>query len=87
MIRPYVPVSGPALGDDLGVLDGAKVGCAEGDANGLGDSDPLGDPPPQESINRAAITMSAPRRIKPNSKAARLYEASFFTPFGPGHAG
>jgi hypothetical protein len=26
MIRPYVPVSGPALGDALGVLDALAVG-------------------------------------------------------------
>jgi hypothetical protein len=37
MIRPYVPVSGPALGVAFGVLDVLAVGWAEGDANGLGD--------------------------------------------------
>src|SRR5487761_1279345 len=28
MIRPYAPVSGPALGEVVGVLDAAAVGCA-----------------------------------------------------------
>jgi hypothetical protein len=37
MIRPYVPVSGPALGVELGVLEVRAVGWAEGEANGLGD--------------------------------------------------
>jgi hypothetical protein len=86
MIRPYVPVSGPALGVELGELEALAVGLVEGEANGFGDWEPL-DPPPQEITNRAANIRIAPWRIRPNFKAARRYEASFFTPFGPGHAG
>jgi hypothetical protein len=71
MIKPYVPVSGPALGDALGVLDAVAVGWAEGEANGLGDPDAL-DPPPHESTSRTIDTPTAPRRMKPNSKAGRL---------------
>jgi hypothetical protein len=37
MIKPYVPVSGPALGDELGVLEARAVAWADGEANGLGD--------------------------------------------------
>jgi hypothetical protein len=37
MMRPYVPVSGPALGVVVGALEALAVGWAEGEANGLGD--------------------------------------------------
>jgi len=37
MISPYVPVSGPALGELVGELDAPTVALAEGEANGLGD--------------------------------------------------
>ncbi|MGH7762355.1 MAG: hypothetical protein ACREOY_13235 [Candidatus Dormibacteraceae bacterium] len=37
MISPYVPVSGPTLGVELGALEAVVVGWAEGEANGLGD--------------------------------------------------
>jgi hypothetical protein len=62
MINPYVPVSGPALGVVLGVLEAEAVGWAEGEANGLGDWDPV-DPPPQEIVNTAVNKRIAPRRI------------------------
>jgi hypothetical protein len=62
MISPYVPVSGPGLGEELGELEALAVACAEGDANGLGDWDPVDDPP-QESTNRAGNMTTAPRRM------------------------
>jgi hypothetical protein len=37
MIRPYVPVSGPALGEVVGELEALAVALADGEANGLGD--------------------------------------------------
>jgi hypothetical protein len=37
MTRPYVPVSGPALGVAAGELEALAVALAEGEANGLGD--------------------------------------------------
>jgi hypothetical protein len=87
MIRPYVPVSGPALGVEVAVLDAVADAPADGEANGLGEWDPPGDPPPQESIRRIADTRIAPRRTTGNCKPDGLYEASFLRPFGPGHAG
>jgi len=37
MIKPYVPVSGPALGVEVAVLEAVAVAAAEGEANGLGE--------------------------------------------------
>jgi hypothetical protein len=37
MISPYVPVSGPALGEAVDELEAFTVALAEGEANGLGD--------------------------------------------------
>jgi hypothetical protein len=37
MIRPYVPVSGPALGEAVGPLEADAVARTDGDANGLED--------------------------------------------------
>src|SRR5260370_37277803 len=84
MISPYVPVSGPALGEAVDELEAFTVALAEGEANGLGDLDPL-VPPPHEINKTGANVQTAPLRIKGDLKAANLYVASFLPPVWAGH--
>jgi hypothetical protein len=81
---PNGPVSGAALGSEL-ATDEAE-GFGDGECTALG-----GDPPPHESVRRAAARRTAPGRISRTNVTAtpQSYEAAstFLTPFGPGHFG